>query len=500
MMLANRFGICDANWETGHSGAVRGIILAVTETEPMRLSAEEVRVIDAQYQPFAAFATWAHAVLPAGMWDATLSLLAERKASAPAGAFDELVEESLRAAAIDTGAIEGLYAVDRGFTFSVISMASAWVAEIEQQKGSDTAALVRAQRKAYDLALDAATGVKPMSEMWIRTFHQVVCAAQATYTVRTEHGIQRHELPKGTYKKHPNHVRQADGSTHAFAPVAETPSEMHRLVQELRSEDFIAAHPVIQAAYAHYALTAIHPFADGNGRVARVLASVYFLRSLSIPFVLYADQKAAYLDALAAADGGQHDAFVYFVLSQMVDVQRDLAERLAVASIPSVEASLSRVSDAFGSHGGLTPAEMDLAGQRLLEETRNELQLRLNRLTLPPGIERQRWVAVAGDTNIGYSGLSGQPGEGFILLATSPVSVRVEELLYVQVATHPNESSSPFRIKRLFHPDVLDVRFDEIHPVVTEALRRRISSWVERVVRKALEEFASSAEKAVTPD
>ena len=45
-------------------------------------------------------------------------------------------------------------------------------------------------------------------------------------------------------------------------------------------------HPAVQAAYAHYALTAIHPFADGNGRLARTVASVFLMRSAGVPLFL----------------------------------------------------------------------------------------------------------------------------------------------------------------------------------------------------------------------
>lgn len=472
----------------------------MTEIEPTLLSAEAVGFLDAQYQGFPAFSEWADATVPADLWDATVELLAGRKASAPPRVFDDLVEQAMRTAAVDTGAIEGLYAVDRGFTISVISMASAWVTEIKQQKGSETAALVQAQRKAYDLALDAATGQRAMSEMWIRSFHEVVCAAQATYPVKTEHGTQQQELPRGTYKKHPNHIRKADGSNHSFAPVQDTPTEMYRLVEELRSDAFLAAHPAVQASYAHYSLTAVHPFADGNGRVARVLASVYFLRSVSLPFVLYADQKGPYLDALVAADEGHRDAFVYFVAAQMVDLQRDLAERPLMAAAPPVEESLSRVQSAFRSHGGLTTAEVDLAGQRLFQEMRNSLQLRLDRMDLPSGIDRQNFVgATAGDVVPGYRALPDQPATGFIVQATAPASVKVEELLYVHVASHTNDSS-PFRVVRLGHPDILDVRLGDVHPVVSEAFRLRLSNWVERIVRQSFADFASLAERAAERD
>jgi len=82
-------------------------------------------------------------------------------------------------------------------------------------------------------------------------------------------GPQEQALPKRQYKIMPNHVRTRKGADHSYAPVDVTPAEMARLVAELRSDAFLTAHPVLQAAYAHYGLVAIHPFADGNGRVAR---------------------------------------------------------------------------------------------------------------------------------------------------------------------------------------------------------------------------------------
>ena len=406
----------------------------------------------------------------------------------------------MRAASVDTGAIEGLYTVDRGFTISVISMATAWVAEIEREKGSDVVALVTAQRQAYDLALDAATQGTHISEAWIRSLHEAVCAAQATYEVLTPQGPQQHELPRGAYKRYSNHVRKADGSTHAHAPAEATPDQMHRLVEALRSAAFLSAHPVVQAAYAHYALTAIHPFADGNGRVARVLASTYLLRAVSLPLVVYADQKGAYLDALVAADEGHRQAFVHFVMSQVVDLQRDLAERLTTALTPSVEESLSRVRRAFTSHGGLGPEEIDLIGLRLFEEVRNSLRLQLDRVTPPTGVERQVLVAsTAGDTVPGFRALPHQPATGFLVRAMAPAPVEVEELLYVHIATRADEAW-PFQVKRRGHADGLEIRLAELHPVVHEAFRARLSNWVERIVRESLADFASLVEGAVAKE
>ncbi len=70
----------------------------MTEIDPTMLSSEDVRVLDARYAGFPAFSEWADATVPTELWDATIALLAERKALAPAGAFDELVERAMRAA------------------------------------------------------------------------------------------------------------------------------------------------------------------------------------------------------------------------------------------------------------------------------------------------------------------------------------------------------------------------------------------------------------------
>ena len=55
-----------------------------------------------------------------------------------------------------------------------------------------------------------------------------------------------------------------------------------------RMDDLIAAlndkadkkeHPVKTAAFLHHKLVEIHPFTDGNGRVARLLTNLYLMKS-----------------------------------------------------------------------------------------------------------------------------------------------------------------------------------------------------------------------------
>ena len=217
-----------------------------------------------------------------------------------------------------TGAIEGLYEVDHGFTFTVAFETSAWEVELAK-KGENVRPLFEAQLHAYDYVLDLATKSERISEAAIRKLHEVVCGAQSTYRVMTAIGPQEQELTKGRYKVLPNHVRTRDGEDHSYAPVDVTPAEMFRLVQELRSEAFLAAHPVLQAAYAHYSLVVIHPFADGNGRVARALASAFTYRAISMPIMILSEHKNSYLDSLEEADSGNFQAFFGFMFRRAID-------------------------------------------------------------------------------------------------------------------------------------------------------------------------------------
>jgi hypothetical protein len=60
----------------------------------------------------------------------------------------------------------------------------------------------------------------------------------------------------------------------------------------------------VEAAWFHHRFTQIHPFQDGNGRVARGLASLILIQAGLFPLVVTRDDKVEYLDALEAADSG----------------------------------------------------------------------------------------------------------------------------------------------------------------------------------------------------
>lgn len=78
--------------------------------------------------------------------------------------------------------------------------------------------------------------------------------------------------------------------------------------------------PEVGAAFLHHRFTQIHPFQDGNGRVARALASLIFIKAEDFPIVVLDSERGTYIDSLEAADQGQLQPLIDF----MAEKQKDL--------------------------------------------------------------------------------------------------------------------------------------------------------------------------------
>jgi Fic family protein len=88
-------------------------------------------------------------------------------------------------------------------------------------------------------------------------------------------------------------------------------------------------HPLELAAKFHARLVTIHPFADGNGRMARLLMN-FILQANGYPFVdIPYDKRDEYFDTQEKAHFGDYRPFVEFLVRQMVEDYRKMKkERL----------------------------------------------------------------------------------------------------------------------------------------------------------------------------
>ena len=80
---------------------------------------------------------------------------------------------------------------------------------------------------------------------------------------------------------------------------------MDRLITLHEEHERKGVSTEVEAAWLHHAFTQIHPFQDGNGRIARLIASYVFIKANYFPLTLVDGQdRESYISALEEADRG----------------------------------------------------------------------------------------------------------------------------------------------------------------------------------------------------
>jgi Fic family protein len=183
---------------------------------------------------------------------------------------------------------------------------------------------IKGHNNALLLLEDIIHEERPITESFIRELHQMILQEDYYNDAITTTGEETRRLIKvGEYKQAPNHVKTTTGEIFRFASPEETPAEMDKLIQWLRSEiekgDDEALHPVALAALFHYKFIRVHPFDDGNGRLARILMNMLLMRAGYPPSIIKAAEKESYYIALRKADGDDLNAFVEYVGTVLLD-------------------------------------------------------------------------------------------------------------------------------------------------------------------------------------
>ena len=102
--------------------------------------------------------------------------------------------------------------------------------------------------------------------------------------IKTVHKLTTEKLlPEsscGQYRDKQVVVKNSQSGEVVFRPPAavEIPYQIEDLLAFLSSEAAKEMHPVLKAGVVHYELVRIHPFLDGNGRVARAIATLVLFK------------------------------------------------------------------------------------------------------------------------------------------------------------------------------------------------------------------------------
>lgn len=267
-----------------------------------------------------------------------------------------------RRIAIETGVIERLYTIDRGITQLLIERGidAALIPHGKTDKPAEqVVALIRDQESAVQRVFDYVGAQRDLSNAFIRQLHQLLTKNQPTTTAVDQFGqVGEVALIRGAWKRLPNNPTRADGSVHHYCPLEQVAAQMDQLITWHLDHQRAGVSPEVEAAWLHHRFTQIHPFQDGNGRVARNLATLVFLRAGWFPLVIVNghDENEArdrYISALEKADDGD--------LRPLIGLFADAQQR---AFLQSLSLSEQVLSEGITVKAVISAAVSTLAGQQ----------------------------------------------------------------------------------------------------------------------------------------
>jgi Fic family protein len=172
------------------------------------------------------------------------------------------------------------------------------------------------EMQAHDVAVQlvrewAMDKERDLTEADIRELNKIILVKPYWKEALTYDGqATRREIKVGEYKEHPNSVRLPNGEMFHYVDPMDVPLLMQQLMEWYRTAD---VHPIEKAADFHYRFIRIHPFDDGNGRVARLLANYILMRHGYAPIIIRTGEKSTYIAALQKADAGNMGPFREYI-------------------------------------------------------------------------------------------------------------------------------------------------------------------------------------------
>lgn len=251
--------------------------------------------------------------------------------------FQSFVEEMHREWSIETGIIENLYDIERGVTQSLIEQgfqASLMVPGSVNQDPEYIAALLRDQKEALEGLFAFVRRDRELTVGYVRELHAAMTRSQdEVHTVDQDGNRMSAPMIHGEWKKHPNFPRR-NGTTYHYCPPEHVAAEMDRLVAFSEAHKQMGVLPEVEAAWLHHRFTQIHPFQDGNGRVARALASLILIRGGLFPMVVPREERSLYIEMLERADAGDLRPLVLFI-ARLQQSRHIAAERVVLRLRPA---------------------------------------------------------------------------------------------------------------------------------------------------------------------
>jgi len=178
---------------------------------------------------------------------------------------------------------------------------------------------LRGHSNAINYLLDFIRHKEVLTEAAIRELHKILLIEPYRVEAITPTGERTTKIVGlGEYKSQPNHTRTPTKEVHFYTAPEDTPAAMKDLLDQYRDHEEKKIHPVRIAALFHHRFTAIHPFDDGNGRMARLLMNLLLMQHGYPPVVINLSERDNYLFTLREADQGNLDPIIEFIAAHVI--------------------------------------------------------------------------------------------------------------------------------------------------------------------------------------
>ena len=220
------------------------------------------------------------------------------------------------------------------------------------------------------------------------------------------HGIMTYRTvnESGVFRKGDEGVFSGDTCIFVAPPPQMVDSLMNDLFTWMKKSEGVV-HPLILAAVFHYEFVFIHPFADGNGRMARLwhTAILYRWRNIFeyIPLESQIEKyQTEYYDAIAQSHvNGNSDSFIEFMLEMIWQILDEVITQIRKSDSETSE-YVKHMLDVMEYDIPYTSnAIMEALGLRSKETLRKNyinpaIELGVIRMTIPdkPNSKNQRYV------------------------------------------------------------------------------------------------------------
>lgn len=210
-------------------------------------------------------------------------------------------------AAIETGVIAGMYKLSQD---AAEALGKKGLDSIESNASSVPASSlnqIRDLKGAMDGVFDYVGQQRPLTISLIKELHLEITFHQTKVLVANRKQVARESdflrVNKGVWKDEPNNVMR-NNVEFQYCPPLQVQSEMERLLKFHTKHEEDGVPGEISAAWLHHRFTQIHPFQDGNGRMARIMSSIVLLKNRLYPLVVLRGDREQYIKKLRQADAG----------------------------------------------------------------------------------------------------------------------------------------------------------------------------------------------------